>query len=269
MTSSALDSLPTLFPRLMPVRQWDLLTAVAAQSYTPSPPPLVGIVQADSGVAYRALGATDDAGLFYLLPKLVAFLNLPLNVVWALWFFGLLALALAAGIYSTLRLLQSPLAKALYLIELVVLTVLIVKVGDVYQLAPCLALVGVPLALQYFSKPIDEKRFRIGMAALVAAGVIFGWAHLIRAHSATAVLLFIGTLLLCATQIAWPKRGLLLAALIIGFVLPQVYMKPVFDARDSFLQARVGYRSIARQHPFWHSVYIGFGYLSNEYGLAY
>jgi hypothetical protein len=24
-----------------------------------------------------------------------------------------------------------------------------------------------------------------------------------------------------------------------------------------------------RQHPFWHTVYIGLGYLSNDYGLAY
>jgi hypothetical protein len=29
------------------------------------------------------------------------------------------------------------------------------------------------------------------------------------------------------------------------------------------------YHPVLRQHPFWHTVYIGLGYLSNDYGLAY
>lgn len=100
MTEIALDSLTTFFPRLMPSRQWDLELAMAAQNHNSSAPPLVGVLQTDSSIAYRALGATDDAGLPYLLPKLASLFHLSLSGAWTLWFFAILFLSLAIGIYG-------------------------------------------------------------------------------------------------------------------------------------------------------------------------
>jgi hypothetical protein len=57
---------------------------------------------------------------------------------------------------------------------------------------------------------------------------------------------------------------------LVGFVLPLLYMQHVMDTRDAFLKAhQPNYHPVLRQHPFWHTVYIGLGYLSNDYGLAY
>lgn len=263
------DSLLTFFPRLMPVRQLELLAAMKAQQHISDAPPLVGIVQTDSGITYRALGAIDDAGLSYLLPKLAALLHLPIRDVWTLWFLIILLFSLAVGIFGMMRILHSPVAKTLFLAKITVLSLLIVMIGDVYQLAPCLAIACVPFVLLFISAPPDAAKFRRGLTTLFAAGIVFGWAHLIRSHSATGLLLFIGILLLFALQVSWAKRMLLLAALFIGFILPLLYMQTVFEARDTFLKSQAGYRSVSRQHPFWHSIYIGLGYLSNEYGLAY
>jgi hypothetical protein len=41
-------------------------------------------------------------------------------------------------------------------------------------------------------------------------------------------------------------------------------------ARDTYLTAhRADYQPIIPVHPFWHSFYIGFGFLSNPFGLTY
>lgn len=269
MTTTALDSLATFFPRLMPSRQWELQSAAMAQSAVPSAPPLVGALPADSGITYRALGAVDDAGLPYLLPKVAHLFHLSLSSAWMLWFFAMLLLSLAIGAYGMMRLLTSPLVKVFYLIHLLIVTVLTVMVGDVYALSACLAIAATPFALRFVSDPIDGRRFRSSLVVLFVAGIVFGWAHLVRSHSATGLMLFIGVLLLFAAQAAWLKRSALLATMLVGFFVPQLHMKTVFDARDAFLSAQVGYRSLARQHPFWHSIYIGLGFLSNDYGLAY
>ncbi|MFN3394709.1 MAG: hypothetical protein ACK424_09145, partial [Candidatus Thermochlorobacter sp.] len=95
----------------MPVRQWDLQAAKYAQNALPSAPPLVGAQPTDSGISYRALGATDDAGLPYLLPKLANLLHLSLGEAWTLWFFSILIVSCALGIYAMMRLLTSSLVK--------------------------------------------------------------------------------------------------------------------------------------------------------------
>lgn len=269
MTELAIDSLDTFFPRLMPARQWDLQAAKYAQNALPSAPPLVGMQPTDSGISYRALGATDDAGLPYLLPKLANLLHLSLGEAWTLWFFSILLLSYALGIYGMMRLLTSPMVKVFYLSHLLIVIVLTVMVGDVYALSACLAIAAVPFALRFFTNMTDDRRCRASLAVLFGAGIIFGWAHVIRSHAATGLILFIITLLLFAMQVSWLKRMILIASLLFGFLVPQFYMKTVFDARDAFLSAQVGYRSLARQHPFWHSIYCGLGFLSNDYGLAY
>ncbi|MFN3385096.1 MAG: hypothetical protein ACK42Y_00720 [Candidatus Thermochlorobacter sp.] len=269
MTKLAVDSLDTFFPRLMPVRQWDLQAAKYAQNALPSAPPLVGAQPTDSGISYRALGATDDAGLPYLLPKLANLLHLSLGEAWTLWFFSILIVSYALGIYAMMRLLTSSLVKAFYLIHLFVVTVMIVMIGDVYALPACLAIAAVPFALRFFTNTMDDRRFRTSLAILFGTGILFGWAHVIRSHAATGLIVFMVALLLFAMQVSWLKRMVLLASLLFGFLVPQSYMKTLFDARDAFLEAQIGYGSALRQHPFWHSIYIGLGFLSNDYGLAY
>ncbi len=270
MTAAVIDTLsvPTAIP-LMPARYAELQAAF--DSYAQGLPPLVAATQTDSGTVYRALGTTDDAGLYYMLPKLAHLFHLALPEAWAVWFFAILILSFGVGIYGTMHLLKTVPAKILYFIELSFLGALIIKRGDIYQIAPCLALAAVPLLLQNLCSEREDRALWRDAAALGTAGFIFGLAHLVRSHSATGLMLFVIILLLFGTAIrAWHKRLLLVATVLIGFMLPLLYMNRVADMRDAFLKAhQPNYHQVLRQHPFWHTVYIGFGYLSNDYGLAY
>ncbi len=270
MTAAVIDTLsvPTAIP-LMPARYAELQAAF--DSYAQGFPPLVAATQTDSGTVYRALGVTDDAGLYYMLPKLAHLLHLALPEAWAVWFFAILILSFGLGIYGTMRLLKTVSAKILYLIELSLLGALIIKYGDIYQIAPCLALAAVPLMLQSLSSEREDRALWRDAAALGTAGFIFGLAHLVRSHSATGLMLFAIILLLFGTAMrAWHKRLVLVAIVLIGFMLPLLYMNHVADMRDAFMKAhQPNYHQVLRQHPFWHTVYIGLGYLSNDYGLAY
>ncbi len=270
MTTAVIDtpSVSTAIP-LMPARYAELQAAF--DSYAQGLPPLVAATQTDSGTVYRALGTTDDAGLYYMLPKLAHLFHLAPPEAWAVWFFAILILSFGVGIYGTMHLLKTLPAKILYFIELSFLGALIIKYGDIYQIAPCLALAAVPLLLQSLSSEREDRALWRDAAALGTAGFIFGLAHLVRSHSATGLMLFVIILLLFGTAIrAWHKRLLLVAIVLIGFMLPLLYMNHVADMRDAFLKAhQPNYHPVLRQHPFWHTVYIGLGYLSNDYGLAY
>jgi len=268
MTSVVTDSIsaPTIV-RLMPMRYAELQAAF--DSYAQGLPPLVAATQTDSGTVYRAI--SDDAGLYYLLPKLAHLFHLAPSEAWAVWFFAILILSFGVGIYGTMHLLKTLPAKILYFIELSFLGALIIKYGDIYQIAPCLALAAVPLLLQNLCSERGDRALWRDATALGTAGFIFGLAHLVRSHSATGLMLFVIILLLFGTAVrAWHKRLLLVAIVLIGFMLPLLYMNHVADMRDAFLKAhQPNYHPVLRQHPFWHTVYIGLGYLSNDYGLAY
>ncbi len=270
MTAAVIDTLsvPTAIP-LMPARYAELQAAF--DSYAQGLPPLVVATQTDSGTVYHALGVTDDAGLYYMLPKLAHLFHLALPEAWTVWFFAILILSFGVGIYVTMRLLKTVPAKILYFIELFFLGALIIKRGDIYQIAPCLALAAVPLLLQNLCSEREDRALWRDAVALGTAGFIFGLAHLVRSHSATGLMLFAIILLLFGTAMrAWHKRLLLVATLLISFMLPLLYMNHVADMRDAFMKAhQPDYREVLRQHPFWHTVYIGLGYLSNDYGLAY
>jgi hypothetical protein len=142
MTSAVTDSIsvPTAVS-LMPTRYAELQAAF--DGYAQGLPPLVAATQTDSGTVYRALGMTDDAGLYYMLPKLAHLFHLALPEAWAVWFFAILILSFGVGIYGTMHLLKTLPAKILYFIELFFLGILIIKRGDIYQIAPCLALAAV------------------------------------------------------------------------------------------------------------------------------
>jgi hypothetical protein len=270
MTSAVTDSIsvPTAVS-LMPTRYAELQAAL--DGYAQGLPPLVAATQTDSGTVYRALGMTDDAGLYYMLPKFAHLFHLALPEAWAVWFFAILILSFGLGIYGMTRLLNTMPAKILYFIELFFLGILIIKRGDIYQLAPCLALAAVPLLLRHMTSEHEDHAFWRYSVALGLAGFIFGCTHLVRSHSATGLMLFTIILLLFGTAVrAWHKRLLLVAMVLVGFVLPLLYMQHVMDTRDAFLKAhQPNYHQVLRQHPFWHTIYIGLGYLSNDYGLAY
>ena len=48
------------------------------------------------------------------------------------------------------------------------------------------------------------------------------------------------------------------------------YFNQLLNQKDNYLRRNnPAYERVLREHPFWHSVYIGFGFLNNDYGIKY
>jgi len=52
--------------------------------------------------------------------------------------------------------------------------------------------------------------------------------------------------------------------------MPMFYFHTLFQQRDAYFASNKSYaEQLLGGHPLWHSVYIGLGFLDNEYGLKY
>lgn len=212
-------------------------------------------------------GFTDDSGIYYFLPGLVRLLDVPLGQAIDIFFRGIVGASLALGILGAIVALRGWAARLTAIVGLVLLSRIVIGVGDVYVVPASVAVAIVPLSLYFI------RRRRHGFRYLVFgafAGICIGLAHVIRNHAGTAVFIFVGTVVLLKSQLPRHGRIAFLVVLVLGVTLPLVHFNRVVGARDAYLLARTtGYQPGAHIHPFWHSVYIGFGFLDNELGIAY
>jgi hypothetical protein len=105
------------------------------------------------------------------------------------------------------------------------------------------------------------------MALLI--GGLTSAGHLIRSHSGTPIILFVIIVLVFSKSVKI-KKLIFLGILLSGFLIPQIIFKSIIRSRDTFLtQVNAGASYERNVHAFWHSIYIGLGYLKNGYGLNY
>jgi hypothetical protein len=67
--------------------------------------------------------------------------------------------------------------------------------------------------------------------------------------------------------ISWWRRAMLFAAMVIGLVIPTLHINSLLDIRRPFIdQSNEQFKD---QHVFWHTVYAGFGFLNNDFGIKW
>jgi hypothetical protein len=221
-------------------------------------------------VAYRptglyAAGATDDIGIYYFIPAIAHWLHLSVDRATDLFLGGILVISFVSGLLACLRLFETRRGRVTALLGLVVVSLFSYVVGDVYIVPSALAIALVPWLLYALS-----QRASIFAACIVGigAGLAIGAGHYIRSHSGTALLVFLFTLVVCGRQYGGVKRGAVAAAVLLGVAVPVVAFTSLIAQRDAYLASR----HIAVPEPghvFWHSVYIGLGFLNNRHGILY
>jgi hypothetical protein len=250
------ESSPTRI-RLMPARWTSLQITLAG--YERTGVPLVGW----DGNQLVAATAADDSGLDYFVPRLAALFRIPLARSVDLFLGGVLVSCYTLGLIGILLLLKNPLGRCLAILELLVLALLCYKIGDVYLVQPSVAVAFIPWALYFLTKSRAGVRFALFLAAV---GVALGAANFLRAQAGTAVLLFCLVLVPFYGQYARKWRALSVACLCFGYFASALFFRHQLAARDSFLREHeMEYVPASTQHPFWHSVYIGLGFISNPY----
>ncbi|MEW5705272.1 MAG: hypothetical protein AB1743_00445 [Actinomycetota bacterium] len=242
--------------------RYDMLKDAIA-GYNKTGMPLVSYSKGTLGSA----GFGDDVGIYYFIPKIAHTFNLSLNQSINIFFISMALISLVLGIIGSFLLFKTWWGRAIALIGMLALTLVSIRVGDVYIASASIVLMVIPIFLYL----VHSKKNLASLAMFIfLAGTAVGVVHFIRSHAGTAVLIFILFVVMFYMGTSWKNKLTLTALLVAGVLVPSLYFNVLLDQRDAYLvEKQPGYHKVTRQHPFWHSVYIGFGFLDNPYGIKY
>jgi len=219
------------------------------------------------GNVLKPAGIGDDIGLYYFIPKISHVLGISLDQSINVIFISLIFVSLTLGIIGSFLYFRKRAIKWLGAVELILLALGSYFVSGIYIFLLSIPIAIIPLFL-YFAQ--QRKVSSIFIIFLFLAGLAIGVAHHFRIHAGTGVLIFMAIILLFSNQIHWKKKIILILLLIISVSTPIIYFDKIMKQRDIYLaKNNSNYEPFTRGHVFWHSVYIGFGFLSNEYGIKY
>jgi len=252
---------PKTLLTLMPSRYDQLRSAL--EGFHRTGVPLVAF----DGNSFYGAGFSDDLGEYYLIPKLASLLDLKLPTAVDVFLGTILCASFLVGFVGFVFLFRRGLSRTVALIGLFLLFLCTFREGDVYVVLSSTAVALVPWLLYFVQRGVADGWF---VAFASGAGLCAGFANLIRSHSGTGFMLFMAIAVLFALRCGWRSRIVLIAVTVAACVAPSLYFRTLCDRRDAYLNAMQPARPpIQEQHPFWHSVYIGFGFLSNEMVPAY
>jgi len=245
---------------IMGTRYWDLTYTLAGIGQTGVP--LVAV----NGAILGPSGGLDDVGSYFLIPKFSALFGLPLPRAIDLFYDTLLVFGFLAGAVGFLVLYEKPLTRSVALVGLFALTVLAYHVGDVYVFFFLTAVIATPWTLVLMRSP-EGSLMAVFLAML---GVLLGTANAVRGHAGTAALLFSCLLIFFQVSARTTRKLILFLCLLGGMVVPKLFFAREVARRDAFLSTQCpGYGTLSAQHPMWHVVFLGFGYLQNDYGISW
>jgi hypothetical protein len=219
------------------------------------------------GRVFKPAGLGDDLGIYYFIPKMAHAFDISTSQSINIFFIGIISISLFFGIMGCFLLFKKQGMKFIGLFELILLALFSIMVGGTYIIFSSIAIAIIPLFLSFTRRPKLKTTFII---FLLVTGFVIGIAHFLRSHSGTGVLIYIIIFLLFGPQIQWKQKLFLFLVITIGFLTPVICFDRLLNQRDNYLKNNYpNYEQVLRQHPFWHSVYIGLGFLENEYGIKY
>jgi hypothetical protein len=209
----------------------------------------------------------DDIGIYCIIPKLVVLFNISLETALKLFIHGTTILAVILALTGFFLLYKSPVARFVSVAVLLLLTRLSYDLLDVYKMYTSTALAVIPLGLYFFQK---KPQSLLLFLFLFLSGIGLGYAHYIRAHSGGPALIFLLIMIITHALYTWHKKLLLITTIFFGFLIPVLHFKSIYATYKTYAQEHFpNYRSDADAHPFWHTLYVGFGYLNNDFGIYF
>ena len=225
-------------------------------------PPLAAKTSPESGYYNPAVG--DDEGIYLYVPLAGALLNVDDPSVLMRWFF-LVLMGVALAFYplvfyelfgSILVALVSPLVVAALLP--------LSEAGNNYWVPAWAVLACLPPMLLLYKR--WTRRSIIPLALLM---VVASFAATFRSGAGLALLLTAALIVLLRER-AWRVRLAMILVLLAGYVSVNVVaFSGVREYRNSVLDQPDFSEQFPTAHPFWHTAYIGLGYLPNDHGIRY
>lgn len=221
------------------------------------------IAYTDSHIAPAGNG--DDLGLYHFVPRLMTFFDGDVQSALLYFWGGVILVSMILGITGFFRLNSNWRLRSISLLGVALVSLLLVLAWDVYIMLGAVPLAILPLFLSFFVKnkfTIPFYFFAFSAGALAAVG------HFVRSHAATAVLLFVWFAVLFMKE-KLAKKGLFLLVLALGFSIPTLYFKMAVENRNAYLKQTSSSAVYDDVHTFWLPIYVGLGYLKNDFGLTF
>ena len=226
----------------------------------------VSLVAYRDGKPYGA-GFTDDIGTYAVIPKLAQWLELSIPQAINVFYYSVICVSLVIGLMGVYFLYENAKERIIAFFGVFAIALYSAKIGDVYVFAPCAAMSMVPWLLYAIRRPSNTKLF-IWLAPI--GGFLIGTLHFMRSHSGTAVALFMLVLLIFKYRGSVKDKTLVCCAMMGAMAIPVLAFGSLVRRSEHFIKTQdAQYESGLHKHPFWHSVYIGLGFVRNPYVTDY
>jgi hypothetical protein len=205
-----------------------------------------------------------EAGAFYFVPLLAKIFTISSKLATWYFFLGLVVIGTIVASSAFVFLSETLKGKSLSIIGICALGSVSWAIGDVY--------IGYFFAIAFFPWIIillKQKFYKTLIGYCFVLGIIGECAHFIRSYS--AVPLFIGTAVAIIVYYKNIRKIILpLSALLIGVLVVKMHISAVVKKRDHYLrQQGYIYEDDPIEHTFWHNIYMGMGFISNDYQLEF
>ena len=116
---------------------------------------------------------------------------------------------------------------------------------------------------------LEKKYYRILFVYGFLLGVIVEYGNFVRSFSGLPLLAGVTVALVCSLKFS-RKTFLVSAFIVLGIGLVKFHIHTVIQQRDRYLQTQ-GYvfEKANLQHIFWHNIYMGFGFITNNKNLNF
>lgn len=212
--------------------------------------------------------ASDDLGIYIIIPKLALLLNSSIDIAMNVFFNSIAWGSFLIGFLGFCFLYTSFFARFVSFLCLFMVTVFaLMKVGDVYLVYSSCAFALVPWTL-YF---IHSNAWVSFCVFNMFAGYYIGTAHYIRTYASLPTLIFMLFLLMVA-KIEMGKKVLIILSLFFGLSTSLYYFSSVYNTYVAYAQKNLPECAIAnKSHVFWHAAYCGLGFLkfANKDNIAW
>jgi hypothetical protein len=225
----------------------------------------VSLVEFDGTQLLSASGIEDDCGIYILIPKLALWLQKTIGQSVDIFLTSIALTATTISLLGFFKYYTSWQSRIISWCGVLALSKICFSIHDLYIIPSALALAVVPWTLYYFARSHNSWGKYL---FLFFSGAAIGTAHYIRAYSGIAALLFMVPFLIKNSRNH--KSYWTWIVLALGIAGATLFFEHKLHTYRSYLHEHAPHiQATHARHPFWHIVYIGLGFITNDLGISY
>ena len=205
-----------------------------------------------------------EIGIFYFVPLIASFFKI--SALDATWFFLLIQVASGCLVAGTafFSIAKTVLGKIVVVVGMIALSMIVWLVSDVY--------IVYFFTVSFFPWVIallEKKHYKVLFIYSFVLGVVIEYGNFVRSFSGLPLLVGFIVATVYFYKIS-RKTFFLLIPLILGIGCLKLHVYTVIKHRDVYLKNQgYNFEKEQLQHVFWHSVYAGFGFITNNKNINF